>query len=262
MPPERVDDARKALRALCFGALGKMRSSYRVLLLGRGVDDLPENFELIDSGWSGKEDKLYEAGKRIATGEFGKFRFLVRLDDDDLINPDVFDAFAHSDAHCIADAVHWFYDLSTGLVSAQQRPWFANTVIHRFEHALTRVDALGGSARAGSQNFLFACDHSQAWQPYYSQKHVAYASADNPLYVRILNPGSITASAEAGIDEKATYEKYLRTFGQWNAEMPVFLKALKPELVKIWQANHGEMWHFTFTPPSLFKKLLMKLSIG
>lgn len=256
MPPAMVDPQRRELRKLCFQQLQKLECTYRVWLLGdlSSNHELPEQFKIINSIYETKEDKLFEVGKILEKETTASFRYLVRLDDDDIINPSVFDQCAQRQYCCYVDSIHWFYDLSSGKVSTQSRPWFPNTMIHTFADAMTKIDAIGGSTHAGSQNFLFACDHSQAWHTYYRNQKLTRLSAKCPLYIRILNPGSITASANLD-GHKAEYLDYLTTFGDWNGALPKSVEQVKSSLDAIWKKTEGDLVEYKFPRANLWQKL-------
>lgn len=255
-----LDKTRRSLRELCFQQIGKLKSGYRVWLLGEveNPESLPDHFECIATTAKTKEDKLFEAGKMLENMAPNSFQFLVRLDDDDLINPQVFDACVRLRFDCCVDSEHWFYDLSSALLSSQKRNWFPNTMIHSFAHAMTKVPALGGSERAGSENFLFACDHSRVWKDYYKNRRTEWVSGSNPLYLRVLNPGSITASAKETSAED-DYFDYLSTFGDWNADFPINDKELEQDLIHIWTEGHGELRTYTFPKRSVLTKIIQRI---
>ena len=254
MPAVKLDVQRAALRSLCFSQLKRLKSSHRVWLLGNADDEISD-FELIKLQGTSKEDKLWEAGKILKAGLMPAARYIVRLDDDDLISPELFDEIAKSDFDCYTDRYHQFYDLSSGKVSAQKRDWFPNTAIHKFEHALTQVPRLGGSEHAGESNFLFACDHSKAWHPFYENKNVKFTGKDNPLYLRVLNPGSVTA-----IDNQMTnYIDYLAGFGNWKASFPLKNIKLKEQLEEIWVNDNGHLMTYKFPKKTMLKRVVERI---
>jgi len=254
MPKEKLDAQRSALRELCFRQLRNLKSTYRVWLLGE-IEQQTADFETIKVKGVSKEDKLWEAGKILEASYEPPAKYLVRLDDDDLINPEVFDAVAGEEFDCYTDRYHTFYDLSSGKVSAQKRNWFPNTVIHRFNHAMQKVPVLGGSKWAGENNFLFACDHSKAWHLYYADKSARFTSADNPLYIRVLNPGSITAQ-KTGFDE---YAAYLAGFGEWKSVFPLENKELQKELKDVWFRENDSFKEYEFPKKSILKRMVKRI---
>lgn len=254
MPAEKLNAQRAALRQLCFNQLRRLKSTHRVWLLGNGDDEISD-FELIKLQGTSKKDKLWEAGKILKAGFVPAARYIVRLDDDDLINPELFDQIAKSDFDCYTDRYHQFYDLSSGKVSAQKRNWFPNTAIHKFEYALTQVPRLGGSEQAGESNFLFACDHSKAWHPFYENENVKFTNKGNPLYLRVLNPGSITARDYQVND----YVDYLAEFGNWKAPFPLKDLKLKERLEEVWLSEHGHLMTYKFPKKTMLKRVVERI---
>jgi hypothetical protein len=225
---------RRDLQKLCFEQVKKLNASFVVWLLGEADLD-HSHFKKIDCDGTIKEEKLKEAGDQLA--KLPRLaKYLIRLDDDDLINPEVFDRLAKADFDIAFDRKHFFYDLATDLASSQKRNWIPNTAIMDFNHALTKIEAKGGAQTEDGKNYLFACDHSRAWHPFFKGKQTV--KEKEPIYVRILNPQSITAGGSKEFDENH-YFRYLHGFGTWRAEMPDALTDVKDELRKIRQKHLG-----------------------
>jgi hypothetical protein len=256
-PEHLLSNERRALKELCFKQIKKLRSSYKVYLLGRS-DYESENFEVFDFEVETKEDKLYDVGKLLIDRELNEAKYLVRLDDDDLINPTVFDELSAENFDIAFDEFHWFYDLTSGQTSAQKREWIANTAIISMHHALTRVDAVGGTARAGVENFLFACDHSRAWHLYFKDKNVRVLGKNAPLYLRILNDQSISARNQSETDFDK-YVEYLAGFGDWKANFPLETD-IKDKLCEIFTSTGRTLENRDFKKPSLFRRSLRHLT--
>ncbi len=256
-PDKASSKMRKALRKLCFAQLSKLKASKRVWLLSESAYDDPD-FELVKTRGISKEDKLFEAGFLLEQ-EKELPRYLVRLDDDDLINPAVFDRMAEApDFDCLHDPVHWFYDLSSGRCSAQKRPWIANTAIMRTEHALAKVPAMGGSKLASDTNFLFACDHSQAWHLYFNGRDVRHSDENDPIYLRILSPRSVSSGGSDDFD--LTFPFYLRRFGSWKSPFPFDKETLEPELRSLWIEMEGPLRDWKLPEKSFVSRFLNKLN--
>lgn len=254
-PDHASSDMRKALRKLCFAQLSKLNATKRVWLLSESEVDDPD-FEVVKTRGFSKEDKLFEAGFLLKE-QPQLARYIVRLDDDDLINPEVFDAAATGDFDVMYDAVHWFYDLSSGRCSAQKRPWIANTAIHKAEHALAMVPARGGSRLAAETNFLFACDHSQAWHRYYADRNAQVCDPDHPLYLRILSPRSRTSGGSD--DFENTFPFYLQRFGSWKSPFPFEAEALHSALKELWINREGALREWKLPQKSFASRFLNKM---
>lgn len=237
-PEKHLTAARAELRKLCFAQLQKAKASKRVWLLG-DLDDIPDGFEQIETRATTKEDKLLETCRILKDSFLPPARYIVRLDDDDLINPSVFDRLAEADFDIASDAYHAFYDLSSGWVSYQKRPWIANTSIHKFKHALARVEAYSGAKDVVEENYLIASDHSQAWHKYYESKKKLKLKKDDPLYLRVLHPGTQSA-AKSDSSDVSKYANYLSHFGNWKGKFP-----LEPELrellIGVWTHSNGAL---------------------
>lgn len=256
LTPDKVSsEMRKALRKLCFAQLGKLKATKQVWLLSESELYDPD-FQVVKTSGYSKEDKLYEAGFLLRQ-QPNLARYLVRLDDDDLINPAVFDEAATRDFDCLYDSTHWFYDLSSGRCSAQKRPWIANTAIHKMEHALATVPARGGSRLAADTNFLYACDHSQAWHLYYANKKTEQTAAELPLYLRILSPRSRTSGGSD--DFENTFPFYLQRFGPWKSPFPLNDEALHGMLKQLWLEREGPLREWVLPEKSFVSRFLNKM---
>ncbi|MCZ4409300.1 hypothetical protein O3Q51_10785 [Cryomorphaceae bacterium 1068] len=235
---------RKDLQKLCFQQVAQLESSFVVWLLGDAEITHP-HFKTIVCEGTTKEEKLKEAGDQLAKlPQLAKY--LVRLDDDDLINPMVFDELANRDFDIAYDRKHFFYDLATDLASRQKRDWIPNTAIMNFEKAMTKVDdprpLSADTERSRSvENYLFACDHSRAWRIFFSGRNIVHPKES--VYVRILNPESITATASGKFSEN-NYFRYLQGFGAWRAALPEALLPVKTDLMKIRQKHFGDPLNF------------------
>ncbi len=255
-PESASNDMRRALRKLCLEQVSAIKASKRVWLLGTDTSPHPD-FEAIKTAGRSKEDKLYEAGFLLEK-EVDTARYLVRLDDDDLVNPAVFDAAVnYPDFDCLYDHTHWFYDLSSGRCSTQQRPWIPNTAIHAMHHAVQRIPAIGGSTLADDENFLFACDHSRAWHAYYTGKNLVRTDKDNPLYLRVLSPRS--RSAGGSDDFKTTFPYYLQRFGTWKSHFPFQEDTMRPQLIDLWEKQEDALEEWSLPSKSFVSRFLNKI---
>lgn len=205
--------------------------NWEALLIGE-FDKKEGNVTFIKTNAVSKSDKLKVAYEYLSSQET-KPDFIIRLDDDDVISPDVLKKAALMDFDCFADEYHSYYDITTSTISQQTRHWLANTVIHKYEH---------GIAPYGENHIpLFMHDHSQAWHVYYANKKIVWASKKNPIYLRVISPTTITSKMDAAKAAKiesfdqAAYEKYLKTFGKWNAFNCNDFEKYKPKLIQIWE---------------------------
>ncbi len=255
-PSHLLTEQRRQLQDLCFGQLEKLQSTKKVWLLGEGETDR-KDFEVLELGGKSKEDKLYHLGLFLEELDELPARYLVRLDDDDLINPPVFDALSKETFDIAFDEYHCFYDLSSGLTSIQKRSWIANTCVHKIDCALQMIPKSGGSDLAEKENYLMACDHSQAWHPFYSERRKVISKKGSPLYVRVLNDESITAKAGNSESSKENYYQYLTTFGHWESQFPLEPSLLN-ELKDIGRSEGG-LVKWKFEKPGLINRIKRKI---
>jgi hypothetical protein len=129
-----------------------------------------------------KEIKLIFAREYIR-GLTVKPDYIIRIDDDDIINPYILEKVSKIEFDCYADRFHTFYDIISGEISLQSRPFLANTVIHHYDHAIAEIGE--------DKTPLIQSDHS-FWINYYQSKRCVYAGKYFPVYLRVLSPTTIT----------------------------------------------------------------------
>ncbi len=180
--------------------------------------------------------------------------YIIKLDDDDIILPNTLQIASVLNFDCYCDEYHTFYDISSGALTQQKRPWIASTSIHKKEHALTIQN---GTTKA--DNFiqsLFYGEHGKDWIDYYKNKNIVFAAKENPVYVRVLSPTSITAGAKTfpvkSIDDTDIndYYKYLKQFGVWNQVTLNQFDYFKNDLKMIW-------FNFSHTKQSAIQGITM-----
>ncbi len=165
--------------------------------------------------------------------------YIIKLDDDDIILPNTLSQASIIDFDCYADAYHTFYDISSGCLTQNKRPWIAATCIHKKEHAMMHQ-----TKSIKAENFInsiFYGEHGKDWINYYKNKHIVYCDKSSPIYVRVLSPSSITAGAKkfpltsiTDVDMNLYY-KYLKTFGIWNTIKLESFNSFKKDLSNAWQ---------------------------
>jgi hypothetical protein len=188
--------------------------------------------------------------------------YIVKLDDDDVILPKTLEIASKFEFDCYCDAYHTFYDITSASLTQQKRSWIAATCIHRKEHAIMHQN--GKQIADNFIHSIFYGEHGRDWINYYKHKNLIYAKRNNPLYVRILSPTSITAGAKVfpvksmnDVDMN-DYYNYLKEFGAWNKFSISEFDFFKYELSTHWEAFSG-----TKTSPvpgiSFFEKLKAKV---
>ena len=231
-PQQFLTPLRASLFDLYLEALkGQSYSNWEAIIIGE-VDKKESNFTYIKSDAVSKADKLKVAYEYLIKLEV-KPDYIIRLDDDDIISPDVLSKAALLDFDCYSDEYHSYYDITSGNISQQTRHWLPNTIIHKYEH---------GIAPYGEDKVpLFMHDHSQAWHKYYADKKVVFASKKNPIYLRVISPTTITSKMDPNkankIEsfDKDAYNTYLKTFGKWRYFDCNDFKIYQNDLIKIWE---------------------------
>ncbi|MGL4599153.1 MAG: hypothetical protein ACRCYO_16655 [Bacteroidia bacterium] len=175
---------------------------------------------------------------------FDEADYVLKLDDDDLISPTILEEAAGKNFDCWLDRWHTFFDLSSGQITQQNRPWIAACCIHKKEHALAAYTGEGDSPVG---NLLYT-DHSKAWHVYYEGKNCIISDRTRPVYLRILSPSSITAGAQHGPPKHAgevnfeKYYAYLRLFGNWENVPVKQFDAYRDQLREAWRVFSLDGW--------------------
>ncbi len=158
-----------------------------------------------DAGHTDKHHKIEIALQHIARAD-KKPKYLIRLDDDDLISPTVITFIENSKINydCYADKYQALYNIADGKIALPALPWMANSIFHKYEHAITTV--------ASFNLKLINCDHSQAFHVYYADKRVFFFPKYAPLYLRIFSQTSLHITSDQG----AHVQDYARRYGFWH----------------------------------------------
>jgi hypothetical protein len=226
-PVSHLTADRRILRKLCFDVLSQQTyPNWKALLVGNPIDEVNYGGNFIQLEFEGhKEEKLQKATEYVlSAGLSGDY--IIRLDDDDVFNPGLLKKLECVNFDLYVDKYHSFWDSSTGRVSQKIRYWFPNTCIHKREHALSVFGAFppGEYTRFKDQPFLIENEHND-FHFYYNQQHqIIFSEKNDPLYLRILNPGSITSL------QAQDYSDYINHFGYWKINRLksfAFLDAIK-----------------------------------
>lgn len=215
-PKQFRDELRDRLFEITLESLKKQTYvNWRAYIIS-DEDKIDGNLHFINSEATSKKEKLIKGLELVASLNI-KPDFIIRFDDDDIINPGILEKASKLDFECMADEFHAFYDVISGYTALQKRNWFANTVIHKYKHAIKED---GGVP-------LLLHDHSKSWHIYYRDKEVIYSKKEFPLYLRILSPTSITAGGNLEIETANNrikrYRDYLQGFGRWKtSDIQVF----------------------------------------
>lgn len=248
LTPDALQSAfRKDLAEISMQSLHNQESrDWEAILLGEKNRD-EGNLHFMNLGGGRKQEKLHYAANWLMKQQ-SLPEYIIRFDDDDLISPAALASLPGNAFDCYADRVHWFHDLSSGMTSAQERPWLANTIIHKTEHALSEYGEYEpGLSFTDSLPVLLENDHSQTWHKYYRDKNIIYAPEQHPLYLRLLSPESITSVRDGD------YKSYLEKFGFWNKRLPSGFEAYKSALSGLWLKHYGAQKKYRFSAAKYFR---------
>lgn len=204
-------------------------------------------------------EKLYESKEVIdfiMTSEY-----TIKLDDDDIISPTIVQNTIHKNFDVCYDEWHTFYDICSGSITQQKRPWIASTCIHKTTCAFSKHTE--NKNENLYTNSIMYTDHSQVWHKFYSNKNKLVASPQHPVYLRVLSPTSKTAGASKPINkfqdiDIKKYHAYLKTFGYWEPPSTHDFDDYIPLLNEIWKKFSGKN-HIPLPRISPIHKWLYKL---
>jgi hypothetical protein len=186
----------------------------------------------------------------------GQADYIIKLDDDDVISPVILERLKDFHGDLYYDGSHTFFDITSGTVTQQSRPWVASTCVHRKACAF---DTWHGEGASELGNLLYS-DHSKSWHVYYSTKNKVAADPSEPVYMRVLSPTSITGGGGMQFSASALnrYHEYLASFGNWKKADVLAFEEYMPQLRAAWKKYSGRDWSDIPIRTSLFR-ILSKL---
>lgn len=219
-PKSLLNPVRQTLFDMMIVALkGQTSDNWQALLIGEDEKEdgnllyitdksLDLNYVKIfrnDTGHTDKHHKIEIALQHIAHAE-KKPKYLIRLDDDDLISPTIIDRIEKMGISydCYADKYQALYNVMNGKIALPNLSWMANSIFHKYEHAITYFDAFNLK--------LINCSHSESFHIYYADKKVFYSPKFYPLYLRILSDTCLNINATV----KVALDKHTKKFGFWH----------------------------------------------
>lgn len=212
-PTRLQDKTRKDLWELCVKALlSQTCQNWKALVIGENACNGINDGRFLHIDFEGKKEaKLQKATDFIIENNISG-DYVLRLDDDDIINPNILERLPSNDFDLFVDQNQWFWHYETGKVSTRIWPWFPNTCIHKREHALNVWGnyAEGDFPKFKPKALLIENDHSKI-HPYYFDKKVVFSKKRAPIYLRTITSSSITA-----LNSQNGQQAYLKTFGNWK----------------------------------------------
>ena len=158
-----------------------------------------------DLGHTDKHHKIEIALQHIALSE-KKPKYVIRLDDDDLISPLVISTIEKTDMSydCYADKYQALYNIMDSKIALPHLSWMANSIFHKYEHAITCITDVNRK--------LVNCSHSESFHVFYADKKVFYFPKYSPLYLRILSETSLHIHTSSN----SSYDSHARKYGFWH----------------------------------------------
>lgn len=210
-PKKYQTNLRNKLREVSYKSLVEQSiTNWTALIIGESSYQTG-NLKYLKCNEISKKKKLHYGLQYIlANNETPEY--IIRFDDDDIISPVILEQISELNGYdCFADKYQVHYDLLTGKTSFNRFKWMANTVIHKFEHAISTDNEFNTP--------LILCDHDKAFHKYYQNKNVWYSQKKKPLYIRILSPTCLSIKninkSIISIEEKIDYTQFINSFGFW-----------------------------------------------
>lgn len=212
-PLDRLTEERKLLQTTCFNLLIKQTyKHWKALLIGEYTPEIisDQNY-FIQINYNGtKEQKLKIACDFIVNNSIDT-DYVIRLDDDDFINPYILSEIKNLQFDVFVDSYHHFLCYFRKKYTRQFRPWFPNTFIIRKKIALIKKEHVSVHELFNDdQRYLIENDHQNIHHYFTKNKKKIIINRKNyPLYLRTINLSSITASYSKDFND------YMNTFGIW-----------------------------------------------
>jgi hypothetical protein len=160
-----------------------------------------------NEAFTDKHFKIDVALQYIA-GQSRKPKYLIRLDDDDIFSPVILSKIENLNYDCYVDEYQALYDTASGKILFGKYSWFANTIIHKYEHAAKFIPDQGYEAQPAGA--LINGRHNIAFHQYYKDKNVFFTSKKNPIYLRVLTSTSLAISHK---NDNVKYADWVKTYG-------------------------------------------------
>ncbi len=206
-PSQFSNPLRDELRKICYQSL-KMQDSndWTALIIGE-KDLIDENLIYLKSDVVTKYDKL-KFGLNYISQQQQKPKYLIRFDDDDIFSKTILTEIKNIDFDCFADKFQLHLNIADGKISFNSFSWLANTIIQKWEHAI--------STENNDNQSLILCDHSIAFHKYYENKKIFYTRKKNPIFIRLLSPTCHTIENVKVVDNSFNYQRFIDGFGYFG----------------------------------------------
>ncbi len=242
MQLERRGPLRQFLFERYLEALLQQKSEgWRVLLVGPDPPSqpLPHQISYLQCRRSTDVDFGTAAACSYLADQTSHPRYVLPLDDDDIIAPDTvsraLEAKGKYDA--LVDSVHVYYDVTTGLMRYLRPPFFPNSTVHNYRHA----------ARLINGRPLLAHPHHLEWRKYYEGRRVMRLEPSSPTHIRVLSPASETMKSPEVFTSitRNVLRAYRKTplvrRGMWLQTCPPFNCELLRSSHEFWLKEYGHL---------------------
>jgi len=244
-PSRFLTPLRKELFLLFLNALkNQTYDNWEALLFGE-EEKIDGKIKFIKTNALSKADKFLVAIEYLKSIT-RKPDYIIRIDDDDLISPNILHYVSQFNFDCYADKYHAFYDITSGKTSLSKREWLANTVIHKFDHVLVQVRKANEVLDKNDNFSLLGLDHDVYWGNYYRNKKILWSDKDHPIYLRVLSPSSITSNIHESPmlsnwngDLQMKFNKYTNGYGPWVYKRLSDFSTYYSDLKLIWKNYSG-----------------------
>ena len=254
-PQSHMTENRVELRILCLRNLSNQTyRNWKAILIGEKDQTIPSDDNFIILNVLGqKEEKLQNATKYILENNIiGDY--IIRLDDDDLFNPNLLDELKDKNFDICVDKYHTFWDASTGMIAQQVPMWFANTCIHKRTHALMVFGNFPRDTKVFTKSNPYLIENGHGdFHKFYNQNHIILIrNRYDPIYIRTLNPDSHSSNFTGD------FVKYMNLFGIWKSNrLPSyqFINSFKlPYVPPVERLKQG-FWFYLKNTYAMFKGL-------
>ncbi len=231
-PAKFQTSIRKDLYQLFLRSLDNQKSDRWMALMIGEEEKREGNYIYLDSGAAiTKREKLLWVCKWLA-GQTVKPRYLIRMDDDDIISKYALERLSGLDFDCYRDLYHYNYDISTALVRISRLRWFPNTTVIACKHHAV-------PSPENKDLPLLMSDHC-SWHEYLASKKVLESPKYHPMYMRIMSPASKSVHetnnieiTEPQTEDIEAYNRY-KGGGNWKRRHLGDFEEYVPELLDIW----------------------------
>ncbi|MFO0358092.1 MAG: glycosyltransferase [Sphingobacteriaceae bacterium] len=255
-PQSHMTENRIALRTLCLNNLvDQTYANWKAILIGEKDKTVPHSDKFILLNIEGqKEEKLQNATKYILDNHIAG-DYIIRLDDDDLFNPNLLEELKDKNFDICIDKYHTFWDASTGQIAQQVPMWFANTCIHKRTHALTVFGKFPRDTKVFTKSNPYLIENGHGdFHKYYNEDHIILIRKRfDPVYVRTLNPDSHSSNFTGD------FVRYMNLFGIWRSNcLPSyqFIDKFKLPYIPVVKRLKQDWWFYIKNTYAMFKGLI------